>query len=224
MADIWNKPGTEAFWTSPYGRNLLFLGLNTAAAGSVVYKGASGPVQGQIGKTYNVGTTPPASPTDGMIWLYQGSGFYWQFVYDSTETTYKWKFIGGPPSVSMDFTDRSGAFTANAWGQPYTPNPSLTNPIAGVYNIEGGCSIRPATGGATVWIGMQIGGANPAVDGAWTAGGYMPVASARQNLHIRGQGTLASVSTNNALVYENTVTQNLARNNAYVMLTPIKVG
>lgn len=41
---------------------------------------------------------PPGSPADGDIWIATGIGGTskrWQFQYDSAETTYKWKFIGG---------------------------------------------------------------------------------------------------------------------------------
>jgi hypothetical protein len=172
---------------------------------------------------WNRGTAPPAAPFDGDLWVYPFTGGYWTFIYDSTEATYKWKFIGGVPLVSQDTGDRSGAFSANVWGQPYTPNPSITLPRAGDYLVTAGCSIRPNTAAATVWIGVQIGGTNPAVDGAWTAGGYMPVASARvpMNLTLLGTGFNASAILN--LVYENTVAQNLVRNNAYLTVTPARV-
>ena len=47
-----------------------------------------------------ISASPPAAPVSGSIWVYPAddtNGVYWQFVYDSTQTTYKWRFVGGPP-------------------------------------------------------------------------------------------------------------------------------
>jgi len=49
---------------------------------------------------YAIGASPPSNPTDGDIWVFPAddtNGVYWTFMYDSAETTYKWRFIGGPP-------------------------------------------------------------------------------------------------------------------------------
>lgn len=51
-------------------------------------------------------STPPASPTDGDRWIYNGlSGIYWTFEHDSTDATYPWKFVGGPPYSVADSGD-----------------------------------------------------------------------------------------------------------------------
>jgi hypothetical protein len=77
---------------------------------------------------WHVGASPPGSPTSGMLWIYQGSGFYWFFVYDSTETTYKWKFVGGPPLVVVSDVQRATS-GASLW----FADPVLTTPRAGDY-------------------------------------------------------------------------------------------
>jgi hypothetical protein len=81
---------------------------------------------------WHVGTTPPGSPTDNMLWIYQGSGFYVLYVYDSSEATYKWKAVGAPffgavatvgfgTSGTTDFTDmhvtvdRAGVYNCRYW-------------------------------------------------------------------------------------------------------------
>jgi len=46
-----------------------------------------------LGKLWTFSATPPSSPVDGDVWVYNAiSGNYWKFVYDSSESTYKWKF------------------------------------------------------------------------------------------------------------------------------------
>lgn len=48
--------------------------------------------------TWHIGSTPPSSPSNGDTWMYNGAtGIWWMFVYDNTEATYKWKFVGGSP-------------------------------------------------------------------------------------------------------------------------------
>jgi hypothetical protein len=56
---------------------------------------------------WHVGTSPPGSPVDGMIWVWPTGGIYWMFRYDSTEPTYKWKFVGGNPLDVYVATDET---------------------------------------------------------------------------------------------------------------------
>lgn len=76
------------------------------------------------------GSSPPASPVDGDRWIYKGSDFYWEFEYDSAETTYKWKFIGGPPLSAYNGTDRGTTGTTT-----FT-DPVVTVPLAGDYLVS----------------------------------------------------------------------------------------
>ena len=170
------------------------------------------------------GTSPPASPSDGDLWTYTGSGFNWLFMYDSTEATYKWKCIGGGALWSRQFAN-TGSVTVNqgSWQQPYGTNPSLTIPRAGDWLLQASCTMYPASGGATWWMGLQIGGTNPTLDDAWCAGAYSPVSSARATVSLQmvyAGGPAAGV----AMVYQNNATQGYVRYMASINCWPIRIS
>jgi hypothetical protein len=147
------------------------------------------------------------------------------FVYDSSEATYKWKYVGGSPVASQDAVNRAGSWPTSAWVQPYTPNPSLTLPRAGDYLIEAGCTAYPASAGASWWLGIQINAVNPTVDNVWTAGAYSPVASARVTVALRLLGTSFVAGAGLVLVYQQAAAaQNFQRQNAYMFATPLRVS
>lgn len=173
---------------------------------------------------WNVSTTPPASPVTGTMWIYPGAGFYWMFIYDNAEATYKWKFVGGGRLVSQVPADTGATWAQNVWVQPYGSNPSVTMPRSGDYFVEAGCSGRPAA--AASWaIGIQIAGSNPGVyDGTWTAGAYAPVAGARSNVHARLLGGGFSSGQVLALVYiQASPAQVVNVNNRYLAIQPVRV-
>ena len=77
-----------------------------------------------------VSATPPAAK-DGDIWVYTGmSGVYWRFMYDSSDATYPWKFIGGGPASALDNT-QVGTVGSNLW----LATPTLTVPRDGHYLV-----------------------------------------------------------------------------------------
>jgi hypothetical protein len=103
-----------------------------------------------------IGTTPPSSPTDGDLWYYTGSGFTWAFIYDSSEATYKWKFVGGPPmfaEVTTDDTTTSATYAALT-----TAGPSIALPRAGDYMVEIGFAGYVSSAGSTLTMSYDIGG------------------------------------------------------------------
>jgi hypothetical protein len=106
----------------------------------------------------NVGTTPPGSPVAGDLWIYQGSGFYWQFVYDPTETTYKWKFVGGAPLTTEVPTGQS---TLSGSYVDLATVVSVTVPRSGEYVLEHGVQSINSSGSthAASNIALKLGGA-----------------------------------------------------------------
>jgi hypothetical protein len=92
----------------------------------------------------SIGSSPPGSPTSGDFWIYPGSGFYWVFVYDNSETTLKWKYIGGPPLLSEIATSETTASTT--YVDLATAGPSVTLPRAGDYIVSHGNSCFCAVG------------------------------------------------------------------------------
>jgi hypothetical protein len=61
---------------------------------------------------------PPAGAVSGDIWITPSpSGGYWQYMYDSAETTaYKWKFIGGDWASQRILQGGSRIGVADGWG------------------------------------------------------------------------------------------------------------
>ena len=53
------------------------------------------------------GTSPPANPVDGQIWMLPASdGVVWQFRYNAAGATYKWEFVGGAPVYKAVIADQ----------------------------------------------------------------------------------------------------------------------
>jgi hypothetical protein len=126
--------------------------INSAAA--IDYSKLSIPASSIEGSKMNrhIGSSPPGSPSDGDLWIYNGlSGIYWQFIYDSSETTYKWKFVGGPPFTASDTGDVSTA--GNTW---IGFSGVVATPRAGDYIVQFGDS-----------IGNSIGASGPSLNIFW---------------------------------------------------------
>jgi hypothetical protein len=117
---------------------------------------------GILGSQFNWtrGTSPPASPVTGDLWLYTGSGFYWLFVYDSSETTYKWKSIGGPPVMVKVAT--GDALASATYVDLTNVGPSFTLPRGGDYNISFGANfVTVGTAADIVSVSPSIAGSTP---------------------------------------------------------------
>ena len=175
---------------------------------------------------WNRGTTPPLAPVDGTLWCYTGSGFDWLFVFDSSETTYQWKYIGGAALVSQALAAETQSLGNGGWVQPYTANPALNLPRAGDYELRATASMVPAAAAATWAIGLQIAGVNPpAIDQAFVAGTYSPVTSARSSPSMDGVLQGAASGTGIVMIYwQNGGVQNFARSNASLVVTPVRIA
>jgi len=183
----------------------------------------SGSIEGtKIG--WNVSTTPPGSPSNGTLWVYNHATGGWVFTYEPTgNPTYPWLCIGGTPLFSQDPPERNIAMTAGAWAAG-SPICQVLFPRAGNYVVEAGGSMRPGTGADTSSIGVQIASANPAIyDGTWTAGGYNPVTSGRTNHYVKLHGTGLASGANALWIGANTVTQTMTVNNRFVAIMPSRV-
>lgn len=112
----------------------------TGSTGATGATGATGPAGGTHNITVqSLATGPPASPATGDIWIATGAGANgetWQFVYDNSQTTYKWCFIGG--SELFFFTNSNFQNTViNTW-ENISTMPSYTTVRAGVYFATAG--------------------------------------------------------------------------------------
>lgn len=105
-----------------------------------------------------ISATPPAGPTDGMIWIYPAdatNGVNWQFVYNSSETTYKWRFVGGSPWFA-DVVPNSVVNTNTqvaATGYYYAPTSAYTIVRAGDYMVFGSAAVD-SNGGAAAAVNL----------------------------------------------------------------------
>lgn len=92
-----------------------------------------------------ISATPPGGPVTGTLWVYPAddtNGVYWSFVYDAAETTYKWRFAGGPPLFQGGFPailiGGASMTQVGATGFWYpTASGSFSTPRAGDYECWG---------------------------------------------------------------------------------------
>jgi hypothetical protein len=80
------------------------------------------------------------APTDavsasGDLWIYPFTGGYWMFIFDSTEATYKWKFVGGPPLRVNIATDETFV-DDSTYRDCATVGPVVTLPRDGDYYFQ----------------------------------------------------------------------------------------
>lgn len=64
------------------------------------------------------------------------NGILWHLVYESTEATYKWRYLGGPPMVAEVVT--SEATSSAAYAALATAGPSIALPRGGDFDVEVG--------------------------------------------------------------------------------------
>lgn len=86
-------------------------------------------------------STLPTAPYPGQIIIFQNAamatvGTAWQLRYNADSgSAYKWEFIGGPPLFNL--VDASESTTSVTYADLATAGPSLTNPLAGEYLVDG---------------------------------------------------------------------------------------
>lgn len=111
-------------------------------------------------------TSLPAAvvATDGMEVYYTAddtNGIVWHLRYCAAETTYKWRYVGGPPlwaEVATQETTSSTTYAALA-----TAGPMVTLPLAGDYMVGLGSVLTGNADGMDIYHSYDI-GATGAVD------------------------------------------------------------
>lgn len=103
---------------------------------------------------------PPASPSDGDIWIATNvdtNGTRWQFQYDAAWATdaNKWKFIGGPPIGAADPSDVQETVTG-AWTRLNGGAVALSIARPGLYMFEGSCRVFMGGTNCTFDIGDEF--------------------------------------------------------------------
>ena len=135
---------------------------NINAAAAIDQTKLALPIMGRsLGLTWSV--TPPASPSNGDLWLYPIQVPYygaWLFYYQAgAGDVYKWNFIGGPPITAEVQAQESRNGTT--YGDTATPGPTVTVPFVGVYDFEFSAMVVLQTSDGYIYIGPQIGATSP---------------------------------------------------------------
>lgn len=188
---------------------------------------------------WSVGASPPASPSEGDLWIFPLAGNYTAggesvitvgyqlFIYaPSQSATYPWHFISGTPLGAYVYTNTASPTNVaqNLWNSPYTTDPNMDLPRAGDYRFEAGCVMYPAAA-CTQWLGLRYGSTDPVTDAARTSGGYSPVAAARCVHRIDTWLNGLAASTHIQLRYtQNAPAQIMTRSNAFILAYPIRVA
>jgi hypothetical protein len=114
------------------------------------------------------GTKGSVAPDEVYLEVDATNGIQWHLAYESGETTYKWRFLGGPPMYSEVATSETTASTS--YVALATAGPSVTLPRSGDYDVGTGFTGDNTTAG-TQSMSYDIGGtaavdADRAVEGA----------------------------------------------------------
>jgi hypothetical protein len=118
-------PGSNGQWLKTSGGAAVWAAITPADVGTAKIT------------TSGIAGGPPASPSNGDIWI--AAGVYlgqnpWAFCYNAgSGSPYKWEFIGGGPVVVR--IDTSEATSSGAIVDLATPGPSFTVPRAGDYHV-----------------------------------------------------------------------------------------
>lgn len=103
------------------------------------------------------GTKGTVAPDEVYLEVDSTNGIQWHLAYESGETTYKWRFLGGPPmysEVATSETTTSGTYAALA-----TAGPAITLPRAGDFDVEIGCTVTESSvNSQEVFMSYDIGG------------------------------------------------------------------
>ena len=145
-------------------------------SGATVSDGGGGIAQIAIAPKFHTGSSPPGSPSDGDYWILPAddtNGVYWMFQYDSSEATYKWRFVGGPPVFTTSTPDAviNTLTQVGSTGYYYAPTMSYTTVRAGDYMVQGSVRVfrngAPASGGFLSAFSGSTRLPPTAVEGVW---------------------------------------------------------
>lgn len=156
---------------------------------------------------WSVGTSPPGSPLAGDIWVYQGSGLYWMFVWDTSETTYKWKFVGGGPykaEVPTNETRAGGG--GGAIADLATVGPDFVVPRTGHYNFTWGFAAGNFAAASQAIVAIYdvtaagVFSWNTLAQATAATGGYCSHASSQDGIAAAGHTLRLRYGANNSAV------------------------
>jgi len=102
------------------------------------------------------GTKGTVAPDEVYLEVDSTNGIQWHLAYESGETTYKWRFLGGPAMYSE--VAATEAITNAAYVALTTAGPSIAVPRAGDFDVQTGCNSWASGAGASAVMSYDIGG------------------------------------------------------------------
>jgi hypothetical protein len=101
------------------------------------------------------GTKGTLAPDEVYLEVDAANGIQWHLAFESGETTYKWRFLGGPPL----FSEVAGGAAVASAAYVDLGGPSVTLPRSGDYDVEVGFDLVTTTAGDQgTWCSYAIGG------------------------------------------------------------------
>jgi len=201
------------------GANGTVLAADSTQASGLTWRTVAG-----AGPTFTYGTTPPASPNDGDMWIFPAdatNGVNWQFRYDAgSASASKWEYVGGPPLLSAVGATETTA-TASAWTNVATPGPIVTIPRAGDYMLQIQAMLFKTAADTNVQVAVGVGDFTAtlfSVIGSVYASGAVVFPNATQ----RVAGIAASAALR--LKYWQTAAGTMSVGNRTLLVTPVRVS
>jgi len=116
---------------------------------------------GTGGPNITYGTSPPASPNDGDIWMFPAdatNGVIWQFRYRAASASaYKWEFVGGPSQSAAVALTEATSTAGGTMVNLTTIGPSITPARSGDYEVEFTATVFKGAADTDMRCGVGIG-------------------------------------------------------------------
>lgn len=174
---------------------------------------------GAAGVTY--GTTPPASPVEGQLWLLPADaskGVMWMLRYRSgSASTYKWEFVGGTP-LYLEVLTNDALGSSGTW---VVDTNVLTAPRAGEYRVSFGYYCA-ASGASTIYCGVLVSGATTPGSATQTGATVSQSGVTANGAKLEIPLTLAASDTVH-LAYNGSAATNTV-GNRHITLRPIRLS
>jgi hypothetical protein len=168
---------------------------------------------------------PPGSPATTDVWVATTIGAnnecFWVFMYDNSEATYKWKYIGGTPVAN--FVDADETTTSATYVALGTAGPSFTIPRSGDYDVLIACNQQQDGGTGKSYMSYDIGGTGAVdADGAWMNN---PGAAVQMNFTTSRLRRKTGLAASTALVskYRTASGGQMHAANRIMVVTPIRI-
>lgn len=168
---------------------------------------------------------PPGTPTTGDVWLataVDANGTDWAFLCDSTQTTYKWLFVGGPP-LFAEVTTTESLTNQTVYTALATAGPSVALGRGGDFAVEIGALLSSASNGQRSRMSYDIGGTG-AVDADCVQFSQASGLNGQElNVSRKRVKTAIAATTTLTAKYRGDAASATTFANRYIAVTPVRV-